>query len=107
MAGVTRNQFTENMKQDMYGYFWETYNEEPTKWEELFDIVKSTAAYEKFTSAIGLGELIEKPENEDIQFDAPMESYTIVCKNRTFARGVRFSYESVQDSQKIGNILLK
>ena len=107
MAGVTRNQFTENMKQDMYGYFWETYNEEPTKWEELFDTVKSTAAYEKFTSAIGLGELIEKPENEDIQFDAPMESYTIVCKNRTFARGVRFSYESVQDSQKIGNILLQ
>jgi phage major head subunit gpT-like protein len=34
-----------------------------------------------------------------------MESYTIVCKNRSFARKVRFSYETVQDAKAIGNIL--
>lgn len=34
-----------------------------------------------------------------------MESYTIVCKNRSFARKVRFSYESVQDSKKTANLL--
>ena len=35
-----------------------------------------------------------------------MESYTIVCKNRSFGRLVRFSYETVQDAKKMGNILM-
>lgn len=60
---------------------------------------------EKFTTAIGLGELLEKPEGEDLQADAPMESYTVICKNRSFGRLVRFSYETVQDAQKNDNIL--
>ena len=102
---VTRNQMTEQFKQDMYGYLWDSYPVEPPKYEELFDIVDSNAAYESFTTAIGLGELLEKPENEDIQADSPMEGYTVVCKNRSFARKVRFSYESVADAQKTSNLL--
>lgn len=105
MAGVHRSQFTEAMKKDMYKYFWESYDEVAPVYSEIFDVVPSDAAYEKFTSAIGLGELLEKPEGEDLQADAPMESYTIICKNRSFGRLVRFSYETVQDSQKVGNIL--
>ncbi len=105
MAGVHRSQFTENMKKDMYGYFWEKYDDTPPKHQELFEVVSSNAAYEKFTSAIGLGELLEKPEGEDLQADAPMESYTIVCKNRSFGRIVRFSYETVKDAQKTSNLL--
>ena len=105
MAGVHRSQFTEAMKKDMYGYFWEKYDDTPPKHQELFEIVSSDAAYEQFTSAIGLGELLEKPEGEDLQSDAPMESYTIVCKNRSFGRLVRFSYETIQDSKKVSNML--
>ena len=60
---------------------------------------------EQFTSAIGLGELLEKPEGEDMQTDTPIESYTIVCKNRSFGRVVRMSYETVADTQKLGNLL--
>ena len=60
---------------------------------------------EQFTSAIGLGELLEKPEGEDMQTDTPIESYTIVCKNRSFGRIVRMSYETVADAQKVGNML--
>lgn len=36
-----------------------------------------------------------------------MESYTVVCKNRSYARKVRFSYESVQDAKKVDNFLSK
>ena len=105
MAGVKRSQFTENMKKDSYKYFWENYDMTPPKYEELFDVVSSDAAYEKFTSAIGLGELMEKPEGEDLQADTPIESYTIICKNRSFGRIVRFSKESVDDAQKQANFL--
>ena len=105
MAGVKRSQLTEQYKQDSYKYFWEAYPEMPPKYALIFEVVPSNAAYEQFTSAVGLGELLEKPEGEDLQSDAPMESYTIICANRSWGRLVRFSYESVQDSQKFGNLL--
>ena len=59
---VTRNQMTENYKQNLYDYFWENYPITPPKYEQIFDVVKSANAYEQYTSAIGLGELLEKPE---------------------------------------------
>jgi len=47
-----------------------------------------------------MGDLEEKPEDEDLQADAPMEGYTVICKNRTFGKLVRFSKESIEDNQK-------
>ena len=105
MAGVKRSEFTEALKKDSYRWYFESYPEKPPVYQELFEVVPSDAAYEMFTSAVGLGELLEKPEGEDLQADRPMESYTIVCKNRTFGRLVRFSYETVQDVKKVSNLL--
>lgn len=104
MAGVLRNEFTAAMQQDMYNWFFESFPEKTPVWAELFEVVPSRAAFEQFTSAIGLGELLEKPEREPLEEEKPMESYTIVCANKSFGRKVGFSYESVQDSQK-GNLL--
>jgi len=105
MSGIMRNEFTEAMKKDAYRWYFESYPEKPPVYQELFEVVPSNAAYEMFTSAVGLGELLEKPEGEDLNADRPIESYTIVCKNRTFGRLVRFSYETVQDTQKAANLL--
>jgi len=105
MPGVKRSEFTESMKKNAYGWFWERYPETAPKYDQIFDVVQSDAAFEKFTSAIGLGDLLEKPEGEDLQTTTPLESYTIVCKNRTFGALVRFSYETVQDAQKVENML--
>jgi len=44
MAGVFRNQFTEAMKKDSYGWFWEKYNLTAVKYPEIFDITQSDAA---------------------------------------------------------------
>lgn len=100
MAGTMRNQFTAAMADDNYKYFWENYNLTAVQWESIFEVVKSSGAYEQFSSAIGLGELLEKPEGEDLRTDTPIESYTIVCKNAVFGRVVRFSFESIDDSRK-------
>lgn len=92
------------MKKDAYGWFWEKYTEVTPKYEDLFDVVQSDASHERFTSAIGLGDLLEKPEGEDLQTEKPMESYTIVCKNRTWGRKTQFTYETVQDAKKAANL---
>ena len=70
MAGVRRSDFTEAMKKEMYPWYFESYDETTTVYESLFDIQQSNAAYEKFTSAIGLGDLLEKPEGEDLVADS-------------------------------------
>jgi len=93
------------MKKDAYRWYFENYPEKPPVYQDLFEVVPSNSAYDMFTSAVGLGELLEKPEGEDLQADRPIESYTIVCKNRTFGRLVRFTYETVQDTQKVANLL--
>lgn len=107
MAGVRRTDFTEAMKKEMYDYYleWERYQEIAPVYESVFDIMPHNAAYELFNSAIGLGDLLEKPEGEDLKADAPLEGYTIYCKNRTFGRQVRFTMEHVQDNQKFPNFL--
>lgn len=107
MAGTRRSDFTQAMKREMYDYLleWEGYQEIQPVWEQLFDVMPSSAAYEQFDSAIGLGDLLEKPEGEDLVADAPMESYTIYCKNRTFGRQVRFTMESVEDNVRFGDTL--
>jgi hypothetical protein len=89
----------------MYSWYWEKYDETPPRYEDIFEVVQSDAAYNKFTSAIGLGDLLEKPEGEDLQSEKPMESYTIVCKNRTWGRITQMTFEAVEDAQKTGNFL--
>jgi hypothetical protein len=105
MAGTRRDAFTEALKKDLYDWFWEEYDETPPRYEDIFEVTQSDAAYTKFTSAIGLGDLLEKPEGEDLQTESPMESYTIVCRNRTWGRKVQMTYELVEDSQKVDNMI--
>lgn len=98
-----RDAFTEAMQVELTEYFFEKYTEVGSKYVMFFDEVTNDAAYMKFSTAIGLGDLLEKPEGESIQADDPMESYTVICKNRTFARKTSMSYEAVMDAQKVGN----
>lgn len=93
------------MKAQSYDWFWENYDEIPPRYEDIFEVVESNKAYEKFTSAIGLGDLLEKPEGTDLKTDKPIESYTIVCKNRTYGRKTQFTYETVQDTLAVQNLL--
>jgi len=60
---------------------------------------------EKFTVAVGLGDMLEKPEGTALKADNPLEAWTVVCKNRTFGRKVQFTYEAVEDAQKVDNFL--
>ena len=105
MSGIRRSEFTELMKQDMYDWFFTNYTEIAPTYAELFNVVPSRAAYEQFSVAVGMGDLLEKPESEPIRADRPIEAHTIYCRNRTFGRKVGFSMEMVEDAQKVGNLM--
>jgi len=102
-----RNSFTEGLKADMYAYGFEAYDAIPTVYDKIFEVVGSDKAYTQSTQVINAGDLIEKPENEQIVFENAMEGYTVYAKNRTFAKGIQFSFEAVEDMEpgKIANLV--
>lgn len=105
MAGVHRSEFTESMKKDMYRWYFQDYQEISPAYANIFNIVPSDAAYDQHTVAVGLGDLLEKPEGTDLRADNPLEAWTVICKNRSFGRMIRFSRESVDDAKKVSNLM--
>jgi hypothetical protein len=105
---VVRSQFTEGLKADMYAYGFEAYDSLPPVHEQIFEVVGSSKAYEQSTTVIRGNELVEKPELEKITYRNPLEGWTVYGKNRTFADGVEFAMEIVEDMppEKIANLVL-
>ena len=102
-----RNSFTEGLKADMYAYGFEAYDSMLTVYDKIFEVEGSDKAYTQSTQVINAGDLIEKPEQEKIVFENAMEGYTVYGKNRTFAKGIEFSFEAVEDMEpgKIANLV--
>ena len=102
---MVRNQFTKAMVKDMYAWFFEKYDLEPLKHEKFLGHKDSTAAYEQSTSAVGLGELDEVAEMEEIPADNLAEGYTTYGKNRKFAKRIEMSQELIEDHQKVKDLM--
>ena len=102
---VTRNDFTEGLKKQAYSYFFESYDFTPTIYTSIYREEPSTAGYEQGTSVIGVGQLVEKPRNEPISYQKIQEGWTTYGDNHTYARGVEFEMEMVDDHQRISGLV--
>ncbi len=102
-----RNSFTEAVRRDMYKVGFEVRDALPAVHEDIFEVTGSTGAYEQTTEILGAGNLNEKPETEKIVFENAMEGFTVYGKNRTYAKGIEFSMETVEDisPDKVANIV--
>ena len=99
---LLRTDFTTQLTSKGYEIFWETYDYTPDVWQELFEEKDTNDAYVEDSSMMGMGDLVEKEENEPITYDAPMDGYPCVGKVRTFSRGMAWSYESYKDTEVEG-----
>ena len=104
---VGRDQFTKGLVRDMYAYSLESYPQVAPVYTELFEGFDSQGAFEQSTSAIGVGQLDVKPEGEPITYQNAMEGFTVQGRNDTFASGIEFTMEQVQDMSptKISNMV--
>lgn len=102
-----RSQFTELMTRDMYGWFLERYATHNPVYPQLFEVREMTGGYDKNTSGIGLGQLSERKEGNEIVASNLMEGFTVLCKARTFSDSFFMTMEFVEDStpEKIGNVI--
>ena len=92
-----RGDFVDAMKKMMYDWFFETYDALPTVYDQIFEVRNSDGAYEVSGNLQALGDLVEKPEGDDIVFEKVQQGRIKYVKNRTFAKGVEFTKEQVED----------
>ena len=93
---------------DMYEAARESYVEEPVMYSEIYYQPKSRiyGGGDKKTQILGAGELDEHTtEDQDIQFESPVQGWQFYVKYKTFSKGVSFSKNAVEDTVKLGNML--
>ena len=95
------------MTRDMYGWFMESYDQLQPVYPQIFDVQTLQGAYDQSTAGIGLGQLSERAEGNDIIASNPLEGYTVIGKARTFSDSFYLTAEFVEDStpQKMANVM--
>ncbi len=93
-----RNEFTELMTRNMYDWFFEDYDQLTPVYPQIFEVKTITSAYDQGTTGIGLGQLTERAEGDDIIASNPLEGYTTLGKARTFSDGFFLTNEFVKDA---------
>jgi len=102
-----RSQFTELMTRDMYGWFMEAYNQLQPVYPQIFEVAQLEGAYSQETAGIGLGQLAERKEGDDIVASNPLEGYTVIGKARTWSNSFFLTAEFVADADpnKMANVM--
>ncbi len=102
-----RSQFTELMQRDMYGWFMEAYDQLTPVYPQVFDVQTLTSAYAQTTAGIGLGQLSERNEGDNIIASNPLEGFTVIGKARTFSDSFYLAQEFVEDADpnKLANAM--
>ena len=93
-----RSEFTELMTRDLYTWFMEAYDQLQPVYPQIFDVVPLVGAYDQITAGVGLGQLSERPEGDDIVAVNPLEGYTALGKARSFSSSFFLTDEFVQDA---------
>ena len=106
MAGLTGDQIALYTK-DMYEAAREGYQRKPVRYPEIFKVKSGVrGGGDKSTQILGAGDLDEQTtEDQDIQFESPVQGWQYWIVYRTFSKGVPFSKNAVEDTVKLGNLL--
>lgn len=104
---VMRNQFTELMQRNLYKWFFESYDKFEPVYPKIFQVEPMSGAFEMMTVGVGLGDLSERKEGDDIVSDNILEAQSVVIKARTFSSSFSMSMEAVEDADpsKLDNLM--
>jgi hypothetical protein len=102
---ATRASFIKAMVKDSYEWAIESYEQQPTIFNQLFETESTDAAYEQYTSAIGPGEVTQVLEGAAIPRQSAQEGYTVFCANKKYPTELPLTNEAIDDNQKVANFL--
>ena len=103
---VTTGNFAKAMLPGISSWFGIDYTEFPKYTERMFDVIKSEKLYEELVGAGGLGLMKEKGEGAGIAYDSIQQGYVTRVYNKTYALGVQFTQEVIEDNQYKGQLAI-
>ena len=96
---ITRSTTPSLLWPGIHALFGMEYEKFPLEYTKIFDVRKSTKAYEKLTELTGLGLAAVKPEGSAITYDAPGEGITNILTAVTYGLGFIISEEAIEDNE--------
>jgi hypothetical protein len=99
MSTITRSTFPALLWPGIQAIFGQSYERLDKEYTRIFDVRKSTKAYEKITEATGLGLAAVKPEGGSIIYDAPSPGVTSTFTHVTYGLGYIITREAEEDNQ--------
>lgn len=97
--GITVNSnFPELLTKDLYEWYFESYDEEETVYDKVFDVINVTSGDGmKGTVGIGVSKLWELPDGEHVPITKPAEGWTWYCKFKTFKDRIALTDNMLSD----------
>ena len=99
MTVITRSTHPDLLWPGIQAIFGTSYEKLPKEYTRIFDVRKSTKAYEKVAEATGLGLAAVKAEGQSIVYDAPGQGPTNVFTHVTYGLGCIMTREAEEDNQ--------
>jgi hypothetical protein len=96
---VTRSTMPALLWPGIQATFGQSYDKLDKEYTRIFDVRKSSKAYEKVMEATGLGLAVVKPEGGSITYDTPGQGPTNVFTHVTFGLGYVITREAEEDNQ--------
>lgn len=99
MATITRSTMPDLLWPGLQAIFGTAYEKLDKEYSRIFDVRRSTKAYEKVTEATGLGLAAVKAEGQSIIYDTPGQGPTNVFTHVTYGLGYIMTREAEEDNQ--------
>ena len=96
MATYSAN-FPELLEKRLREVYFNRYNMEPKRYPQVFNVKKSSNAFEDAIKVSGLGTLTVKPEGQPIGYDDPVQGTRKRTVHTTYALGFRVTMEMQMD----------
>lgn len=99
MPVMTRAQFAKSLQDGLNTHFGLEYDEYPEEYSRVFQVDKSSKAYEEDVLLTGFGYAVEKPEGGEYTTDSGQEGWTRRYTHRTVALGFDVTEEAIEDNR--------
>ena len=96
---ATRATFPAGLEKTLRAVFGASYTRYPAEYSNIYQVISSTKAFERFQQISGLGTWKTKAEMSDVEYDDAVQGPQTVLTNVTYGLGAIISQEQIEDGQ--------
>jgi phage major head subunit gpT-like protein len=86
------------LEEGLHTVFGLEYNQHPEEWRQIFEVMKSSKAYEEDVLMTGFGAAVNKSEGSSVTYDQALEGWLARYNHETVALAFSITEEDVEDN---------